>query len=333
MELITIVINVYNCEKYINKCLECIVNQTYKNLEILIINDGSTDNTLSICRKYKDPRIRIKTTENLGLSLSRNVGIDNAKGEYLYFIDADDFIEVDTIEYLYKLIKKYNVDIATCKSMDIYNYDYEVKNKKEKVVFLSNKEMLIKILLFQDRAVAFWNKLIKKELFNDLRFEDRIINDLSYTYKLVLKSETIIFSNQIKHYYLRHSESITGKKESMDRIKDQYDVLYQRYNYIKKIYPKLIENNICILQNIIKLYIRENNQIESFLVEQNSFSLYKQVFSFKIIKSRINIREKIKIILFRVSPDLCKETIKLYLKIKKWWLNESKSKCHNTNIQ
>ena len=91
-KLISIIINVYNGEKYIKKCLDSVINQTYKNLEILIINDGSTDKTLEICKKYKDERIKIITTENQGLSFSRNVGIDNAGGEYLYFVDADDFI-------------------------------------------------------------------------------------------------------------------------------------------------------------------------------------------------------------------------------------------------
>ena len=122
-ELITIVINVYNREKYIKKCLDSIVNQTYKNLEILIVDDGSTDNTVKICKSYKDKRIRIISGKNTGISLARNVGIDNAKGNYLYYVDSDDFIELDTIEYLYKLIKKYNVDISTCVSKHIHNYN------------------------------------------------------------------------------------------------------------------------------------------------------------------------------------------------------------------
>ena len=104
--MISVIINVYNGERYIKKCLDSILNQTYKNLEILIVNDGSTDDTLKICKSYKDSRIRIINTKNKGLSLSRNVGLDNAKGEYLYFIDCDDYIEKDTLEYLYNLCIK-----------------------------------------------------------------------------------------------------------------------------------------------------------------------------------------------------------------------------------
>ena len=131
-DLISVIINVYNGEKFIEKCLDSIVNQTYKNLEILIINDGSTDKTLKICKKNKDKRIKIINTKNMGLSLSRNVGIDNAKGEYLYFVDADDFIELDAIEYLYNLCKKYDVRIATCDPLTIYNYDFIKYERKEK---------------------------------------------------------------------------------------------------------------------------------------------------------------------------------------------------------
>ena len=175
-ELISVIINVYNCEKFIKKCVDSVIKQTYKNLEILIINDGSIDDTLKICKKIKDKRIKIITTKNLGLSLSRNIGIDNAKGDYLYFVDADDFIEEDTIEYLYNLIKKYDADISTSKPLTIFDYNYVKKDEKEKISILNSEEMLKKVILSEDTAVTLWNKLIKKEVFNGIRFQDRIIN-------------------------------------------------------------------------------------------------------------------------------------------------------------
>lgn len=195
-ELITVIINVYNCEKYISKCIESAINQTYKNLEILIINDGSTDKTLEICKKYKDSRIKIITTKNQGLSLSRNTGLDNARGKYLYFIDADDYIDNDTIEYLYKLIIKYDADLATCNPLTIFNYNFKKIEEKEIIKNLDNIEMLKKVLLAENVAGATWNKLVKKELYDNIRFENRIINDLVVTYKVVLKAKKIIYSNQ-----------------------------------------------------------------------------------------------------------------------------------------
>ena len=170
-ELITIIINVYNGEKYIKKCLESVIKQTYKNIEILIINDGSTDKTLEIIKKIKDKRITIINQKNTGLSLARNIGIDNSRGEYLYFVDADDYIEPDTIEYLYKLIKKHNVKIATCNCIEIFDYNTKIKNKDENILIESGDFLLKKVLLSENYNGTIWNKLIKKNLFDNVRFE------------------------------------------------------------------------------------------------------------------------------------------------------------------
>lgn len=314
-DLISVIINAYNVEKYIGKCLESIINQTYKNLEIIIINDGSTDNTLSICERYKDERIKIINQENMGLSKSRNIGIDNSNGKYLYFIDPDDFVENDVIEYLYSLIKKYNVSISTCLPLDIYDYNFKVKKKKEKVSLISSKDMIIKILLLLERAGTIWNKLIKKELFDNIRFEDRIINDVVVTYKIVLAVDKIAYSNQVKYYYLRHKDSILGKKKAEHSI-DLYKASLERYDYIKNIFPKLKENEICVNSIIMYLYLQENSKVQDFLKEQDAFKLFKKMFSFKILICKMKFRDKIKIILFRINPKLCKLCVNNYLKLK-----------------
>ena len=301
-DLITVIINVYNGEKFINKCLDCIINQTYKNLEILIVNDGSTDNTLKICKSYKDKRIRIITTENLGLSLSRNIGIDNAKGEYLYFIDVDDFIEPDTIEYLYNLCKKYDVKMSSCRAIEVYNFHSLVDNKKEKIDILSSEEMLKKILLSEDVAVAIWNKLIHTSLFDNVRFEHRIANDVVVTYKLVLLVDNIVYSNKIKYYYLKHGNSITHRNNA-DRAIDLYEATLERYYYIKNIYPDLIENEIGTIIRIMYTYFNEKEKVQNYLKKQEFTKVVRKIFSFKILKSDISLSNKIKFILFYISPS------------------------------
>jgi len=318
MDLITIIINVFNGEKYIKKCLDSIINQTYKNLEILIINDGSTDNTLKKCEKYKDKRIRIITTKNQGLSLSRNIGIDNSKGKYLYFIDADDYIELDTIEYLYNLIKKYNAKITTCKNIDTNNYDKTIKNKKEKIEVLNKKEMLKKVLITTNREVAIWNKLIKKELFENLRFEDRPINDIAFTYKLTLKTNKIINSNQIKYMHVNNCESISNKRLNDEtREIDRYKACIERYEYIRKKYPELIENDIVLIQIISRLYSKNNQRIKEYLIENDALKKYKKIFSLKKIKKcKLKKMTKIKLILFRISPTLHNIIVKKCLNLK-----------------
>ena len=285
-ELITIIINVYNGEKFIKKCLDSVINQTYKKIEILIINDGSTDNTLKICKKFKDKRIRIITTKNLGLSMSRNIGIDNANGEYLY-----------------NLIKKYNVDIATSNPKVIFDYDFKKDRIKEKISLLDKEDMLKKILLAENMAGTTWNKLIKKNIYKNIRFEDKIINDVRVTYKLVLKTNKIIYSNQEKYYYLKNlnSASVMGY-EKTERSIDFYKAINERYETIKKIYPNLIENEISLLRGIIKLYLIKNNDVKSFLEKQGANNLFIMHYSYKMLFSNIKFKEKIKLLLFRINP-------------------------------
>ena len=319
MEKISVIINVYNKEKYIKKCLDSIVNQTYKALEILIINDGSTDNTLNIIKKYKDKRIRvINNKKNIGLSLSRNVGIDNAKGEYLYFVDADDFIEKDTIEYLYNLIKKYNVDISTCKCLDIYDYNYKLNQTEEKIQLLKAPDYLKKILLYDNHCVSTWNKLIKKELFNNIKFKKRIVNDLDHTHKLIIEAKQIVYSNQIKYFYFKNENAITSKnKEDFKRNIDIYESSIERYNYIKKYYPNLLENKLGVLITIEMIYLRSNGKIKKYLKEKNALKLYKKLFSFKIFKCDIPFNIKLRLLIFYISSLLYEVIIKTYLFLKR----------------
>lgn len=306
-ELISVIINVYNGEKFINKCLNSIINQTYKNLEILIINDGSTDNTLEICKSYKDERIRIINQENMGLSLSRNVGIDNARGEYLYFIDVDDFVTLDVIEYLYNIAKEKNVSISTCRSIQVHDYNYELQPCEENTEIISSRDMIKKILRRIDTSVSIWNKLIKKELLNNLRFENRIINDLAFTHKLVIKAEVIGYSNQIKYFYLTHPKSITAMDKN-ERTMDLYKAAIERYYYIKNIYPELVENELWMYHRIAMLYLFKNNRIRKFLKDEGAFKFYNKIYKFKNI-SKINFSSKVKFILFRINPKLCRIVI------------------------
>ena len=237
----------------------------------------------------------------------------------MYFIDSDDFIELDTIEYLYNLCKKYKTDFATCRSVDINDYNYSAKKSSEKVKIISNKEMLEKILLWDNRAEAIWNKLIKKELYDNLRMEDRIITDIAFTYKLPLKTNEIVYSNQIKYYYLKHNDSISIKgREDLNRSIDLYSVILERYEIIKKIYPDFYINEMGVDFVIARLYLRKNPEIIAFLDKNKAINLYKKLFTFKIVFCKhLKFREKIKLILFRVNARFYIWLINFYLKLKR----------------
>ena len=167
--LVSVIIPIYNVEKYINKTINSVINQTYKNLEIILVNDGATDNSLEICKKYNeiDSRIMIIEKENGGLSSARNAGLDVAKGEYISLIDGDDFIESHFIEYLLSLIIKSEADIAECylEKIDeekINNSRLTYKNDEKDILVLNNLDALKRI--HNDdfdiclRSVVVWNK-------------------------------------------------------------------------------------------------------------------------------------------------------------------------------
>ncbi|MBR6153143.1 MAG: glycosyltransferase family 2 protein [Treponema sp.] len=303
-DLISVIINVYNGEKYIDKCLKSVIDQTYKNLEIIIVNDGSTDNTLEIVKKYKDERIRIIDQENMGLSLSRNVGIDNAHGEWLFFVDADDFVTTDVIEYLYDIAKKKNVLISACKTLVINNYDYTLTQEPDDIKLLSARDMIKKIFLSLDRAGSVWNKLIKKELFNNIRFEARVINDVVVVYKLYLEAVTIAFGNRITYFYLLRPDSITGL-EREEHSKDYYLGARERYEYVKRIYPKFWENEICMYFSTTDTYLYRNDNIRRFLAEVDAFKYYNKIFKFRTIFHKMSFAHRIKYISFRINPKFC----------------------------
>ena len=166
--LVSIVIPVYNVEKYIEKCLLSVINQTYKNLEIIIVNDGTKDNSLKICEKIKqmDERVKIINQKNGGLSCARNTGIDNANGEYICFVDSDDFLENDFVEVLLNFAKEKNVDICACDFWYIDENDkkWTLKEKNDKMY--SNIEAIKDILLDNQKTeVMTWNKIYKLDIF------------------------------------------------------------------------------------------------------------------------------------------------------------------------
>ena len=315
--MISVILNVYNGEKFIKRCLDSIINQTFKNIEIIIVNDKSTDNTLSIIKKYKDKRIKIiNNKNNLGLSLSRNIGIDNSTKDLLYFVDVDDYLEKDALEYLYNLYKKYKSDITTCRCIDVYKDDVEIKNEKENIEVLEPYEMLKRTLLIKYREGTTWNKLIKRKLFDKVRFEPRIINDVVTTYKLVLESNKIVYSNQIKYNYYRHPGSIISKKRTKYMI-DLYKGATERYNYIKNIYPDMLENDATLALLIANIYFTNDKELLDYLNDNKVINKYKKLFSFKLFKCDMRFNDKMKLLLFRINPKLYKFITLKYLKIHK----------------
>ena len=316
-ELISIIINVYNGEKYINKCLDSIINQTYKNLEIIVVNDGSSDNTLNILNSYHDQRIKIITTKNLGLSLSRNVGIDNASGSYLYFVDVDDFIKPDTITYLYNLIKKYHKQIAMATYMNIYNYDYPEQEQAEQIKIINSFDAIKAALYSRGKFGSIWNKLFAKDLFKTIRFEDRIVNDFVVIYKLYIEASEVVYSNQIKYYYLNRPDSISGKRNPK-RTLDMYQAALERYEYLNNVFSSFPENDLGLLLLIYNIYYKDYKKVKKEYKKLNMRKVFIKHFSYKmVLKSDLDYDDKIKLMLYRISPIFARLVANIYLLFKK----------------
>lgn len=243
--LISVIIPIYNVEKYLNNCIKSVVNQSYNNLEIILVDDGSSDNCGKICDEWaiRDIRVNVIHKKNGGLSDARNVGISYAKGEYITLIDSDDYISIDYIEYLYNLLKENNADISICNPFYVY------ENSKEKIDDRPNEQSMVKcmksiealnIMLYQNYYdTSAWGKLYKTELFKGISYPvGKLFEDLGTTYKLFLKADSIVFGNAEKYYYIQRSNSISNNKFNYKKL----DYLYfaeEIHSYATKYLPQI----------------------------------------------------------------------------------------------
>lgn len=297
-ELISVIVPIYNVEKYINKCVDSIINQTYKNIEIILVNDGSTDNCYNICNEYekKDNRIKVIHQENSGLSEARNAGIKIANGEYLAFIDGDDYILEDMLEYLYGLINETNSEISVCNFIRYWNddkkiVDYDITRKK----IVLNKEKALKEILKNDLLKSFaWNKLYKKSLFKNVKYPKGMkMEDVATTYKLISNSEKVVIGKVPKYYYIQRDGSILATKSTSMYI-DYYKAVYERYKFIDKKYPNLEKQNVNTLINfLIGMNLVNDKKLKEYINKNNTNGLLKEIVNTK--KEAVSIRNKIKL--------------------------------------
>lgn len=241
--LITVIVPVYNVEKYLEKCVNSILNQDYLNLEIILVDDGSIDRSGIICDElsHKDPRIKVIHKKNGGLSDARNAAIDIMSGEYVTYIDSDDYIEKNYISYLVYLIKKYNVEISICN----FKYVTETGSLINKVydsgkeIEYSKKDALEKILIGHEINTSASMKLYKADLFLDIRYpKGKLYEDISTTYKTFLKTERIIYGDRSLYVYLCRDGSITKQSFSIKRL-DAIENLKMMCDEIESVYPEL----------------------------------------------------------------------------------------------
>ena len=242
---ISIIVPVYKVEKYLVRCIESIRRQTYSNLEIILVDDGSPDLCPYICDEYakKDKRIVVIHKENGGLSDARNAGIEIAKGEYIGFIDSDDYIHQNMYESLLKTLIENQADIVVCDVEKVYDERQMIRDEGKFGTQLYTGIQAVENIFDADlylRSVVAWGKLYKKSLFDDVRYPEGKINEDEFTtYRLFYKSNRVIYIDQKYYYYFQRQDSIMGRKKR-EILDDSLEAYEEMGDYFEKRDEKFI---------------------------------------------------------------------------------------------
>lgn len=213
--LITIIVPCYNVERYIHKCVDTILAQTYDNLEIFLVDDGSPDRCGEICDEYarKDNRIKVIHKQNGGLSDARNVAIDVAQGEYIVFVDSDDFVAPDYVETLYRLVSQNDAEMGLTWHKCFYEgTEPEADSHEGKIVKVLDRDDALESMFYQkDFDTAAWAKIYRSDLFEGIRYpKGWLFEDLPTTYRLMMKCRCVAFTSYMSYFYLLRRNSIEG---------------------------------------------------------------------------------------------------------------------------
>ena len=241
--LISVIIPIYNVETLLDRCIKSVVEQTYSNLEIILVDDGSSDNCYYICNQWakKDSRIKIIHKLNGGLSDARNVGLDASKGELIGFVDADDWIAPEMFERLYNFIINNNVDIAAC------NVEMIWENKCQSVTMFTQQKNYVLDKVEAQKALLnesylkhpVWNKLYKKSIIKDIKFPvGKYHEDVFWSYRVIANANYVGIIDYTGYYYWQRKDSIMGEKYSIKRL-DAIEAKFERQQYINDNFPQL----------------------------------------------------------------------------------------------
>ena len=278
-DLISIVIPVYKVEKYLEKCIESVLKQTYTNLQIILVDDGSPDNCGKICDEYakRDSRIDVIHKVNGGLSEARNVGISKAKGRYIGFVDSDDYIKENMYEILFNLIKKYNADASICNLYDVIEGKEYIRNRNNGIQEYSRLDILKEVLLDKNIQSYAWNKLYKKELFDEVKYPiGKKYEDIGTTFYIFEKCNKIVVTSEPEYYYLKRSDSLVNNVTE-STVFDYMELILQRYLYINDNIKELKQYNDYYL---VRTLLTANNDIKELKqIEEKTKQKYNELYN------------------------------------------------------
>lgn len=309
--LISVIVPVYNVENYLPYCLDSILQQTYEELEVILIDDGSTDRSGMICDEYaqRDKRIKLFHKNNEGVSAARNNGLDHINGKYVTFVDSDDIIHPQLIEVLLDTLNKYDGDIScTCYSrIDIYpeTYSYINLDNFNDVSSFSGIEVLQQIY-DEDSALLLsvvWGKLYRREIIEGIRFPYGMVHeDEFFTYKIFFKASKVCFANIKLYFYLIRPGSITNDV-STETIQNKIMALKDRMEFLKSKQMDILEVKtiFSLFNNFILLYSFERTAEGK---EKAKKEFNKFYFSHKFFLKQFELIHRIRLRLFYLSPNI-----------------------------
>ena len=288
-KLISVIVTIYNQEQFLKECLDSLLSQTYRNFEVLMIDDGSTDNSVSIAQTYteKDNRFILIASQHIGFPAVKNLGLTKAKGDYIIFLDADDSAYPEWLEFLYRTVELAGADISTC----YYDEYYDKKKAEPPASFYITHQTyfaeysFLKMNLIYNKLCSsyLWNKLIKKELYQDIVFKDQIaLSDISEIYKIFHKAKKVIQIQLPLIHYRRHEQSM-GKQTSskgLDYYIFRVKVIEESAVFVWEHYPQS--------RHAVQLMLTTELQRIKKQVGDIDFKtyIYKPIFE-KMLKSKV----------------------------------------------
>lgn len=256
-ELISVIVPVYNVEPYLHRCVDSILRQTYRNLEVLLVDDGSTDSSGNICEEYarQDPRVTVLHQKNGGQSAARNTGIERAKGACLAFVDSDDFIDSRMLETLYRDLNEQDADVAVIR---VKPFEKEEELRAAEIIgtadCISGRDAIRSTLVSDEIGDFPVNKLYRRKLFQGIRYPlGRLMEDQGTTYRIFLQCKKVAYHPVQMYYYYQRPDS-TVHHRGLKFYKDKFDMGWQKYQAIKEVYPDMRENDAAMLSVVEHCY-------------------------------------------------------------------------------
>lgn len=310
--LISVIIPVYNVEKYLHRCLDSVIAQTYQNLEIICVDDGSIDDSGKICDQYavRDARIKVIHQENQGLSAARNRGLDAAEGEYIAFVDSDDYILEGMYKKMLDKLLDYSVDLCVCQWQYEFSDGRQVVKKKniDPTIYGCKTSLEFARFLYRGNyengvVVAAWNKLYRRALLDKIRFEGRIHEDEAFCGRIMAENISVYVMEEQFYVYAQNGDSLTNKPFSANKF-FFLDALAERRELFKSDAFIRQETELLYCNMYIEYCLRARKDGVAVSHPERYRQIFRKMFSSLRREGKANIKFRLRMMLFSFSPSL-----------------------------